>query len=238
MKIIIVSFFALLIAGVSNAQSSSQPLTAKNASGFVPKGWKLLAKAFGDLNKDGKPDLALITEKTDKQNFIKNESLGADILNINPRRLIVAFAENNVYRLVVQNDGFIPSENIEEGPCLADPLFDMENYGLIINRGLLFLSFKYWYSCGTWFVNSDKYTFRWQNNKFELIGFDTMEFHRANLDEIIYSINYSTGIIETTIGGNLSGEERHNPKTTRKKLKKKISYDLATITTDLSMGIE
>ena len=238
MKTIIIFFLALIIAQAGYTQNSIQPLTANNADGFVPKGWKLIAKASGDLNKDGKADLALIIEKTDRRNFIKNDNLGADTLNVNPRRIIVAFAENNGYRLVAQNERFIPSENIEDGPCLADPLYDMENNGLVINRGLLFLSFKYWYSCGTWFVNIDKYTFRWQNTKFELIGFDSREFHRASLDETKYSINYSTGIIETTTGGNLSGEERHNPKTTKKKLKKKISYDLATITTDLPMGIE
>lgn len=228
----------IIIFQTAVAQKQPQPLTAKTANGFVPKGWKLFSKASGDLNKDGKPDLALIIEKVDRRNLIPNESLGADTLNTNPRRLVVAFGENNGYRLTVQNDHFIPTEHSEDAPCLADPLYDMVNKGLSIEGGLLFLNFNYWYSCGTWFVNSEKYTFRWQHNKFELIGLDVSEFHRASLDEKKYSINYSTGIIETTTGGNLSGEEKYQPKTVRKKLKKKFKYDLATITPYMDFGIE
>lgn len=211
----------------------SQAITAQQASGLVPKGWKIIAKASGDLNKDGKNDLALIIEKTDKKNFILNSGLGEDTLNVNPRSLLVAFSNGKAYRLIVRNDGFIPSENNEEARCLADPLMDMENNGLTIARGLLFLSFKYWYSCGTWYVNSDTYTFRWQNNKFELIGYDNDAFHRASLDETKISINYSTGVKATTTGGNLSGKN-NNPKKVMEKIKILKKYDLATITADMN----
>lgn len=232
MKKTLLYCFSLLVVTNVLAQNTYQPITAKNVNGFIPKGWKLIAKSFGDLNKDGNADLALIIEKTDENNLINNDNLGSDTLNINPRRLIVAFAKNNGYRLIVQNDHLVPTENAEDSPCLADPLYEMENKGLSIAKGLLFLNFKYWYSCGTWFVNTDTYTFRWQHNKFELIGFDSWEFHRASHDETKYSINYSTGIIETTKGGNMSSDERNHPKTTRKKLKKNVRYNLATISGD------
>jgi hypothetical protein len=39
-----------------------------NAEAFAPKGWVVEAKATGDLNGDGKPDLAFVLHDTDKRN--------------------------------------------------------------------------------------------------------------------------------------------------------------------------
>ncbi len=82
MKTLLALFCIIVNYQTVLAQNNGWPLKAKSAEGFTPAGWKLLTKASGDLNNDGKPDLALIIEKTDRSNFIANNNLGADTLNI------------------------------------------------------------------------------------------------------------------------------------------------------------
>ena len=69
------------------------PEKAKNINGFVPKGWKTVLSAKGDLNNDKLEDVAIIIEKTDKANIVKNENLGSEYLNLNPRIFLVLFKQ-------------------------------------------------------------------------------------------------------------------------------------------------
>lgn len=79
--------------------------------------------ANGDLNKDKLEDTVIVIEKEDKEN-IKNDVLGPDYLNLNPRILLVLFKQKDgAYILVAKNDkGFIQSENDQENPTLMDTL--------------------------------------------------------------------------------------------------------------------
>ena len=45
------------------------PQKAKSINDFVPKGWKELLVAKGDLNKDKLEDVAIIIEKDDKKKY-------------------------------------------------------------------------------------------------------------------------------------------------------------------------
>lgn len=195
---------------------------------FVPKGWKVLYHEQGDLNKDKVDDHAIIIENTDPKNFKKNEGLGTDRLNLNPRILLVFFKNKDGYTLVTKNDkGFIPEENSEESPCLEDPI--SETKGISIEKGLLKVAFNYWLSCGSWSVNTDIYTFRFQNNHFDLIGFDRSDYHRANGEKSSTSINFSTKTKSTTTGGNMSDDDSSGEKTVWTTFKADKSYNLQTI---------
>lgn len=48
-----------LLAASAAAGAPAIPESVSGAEGVVPRGWKLLASAAGDLNRDGKPDLAV-----------------------------------------------------------------------------------------------------------------------------------------------------------------------------------
>lgn len=154
---------------------------------------------YGDLNKDNLTDAVLVIEKKDKANFVKNESLGASLLNTNPRRLIIAFQSNGAYHSLLVNDHFLPAEGDTEAPCLEDPL---AQGGIEIKKGLLKISFHHWYSCGSWYVNHNTYSFRYQHGKFALIGFDSDEFHPSSGQSSQVSINYLTRKKKTTTGLN------------------------------------
>lgn len=177
----------LLFPALSGAQ---QPGSKKS---FIPHGYRLLTEAAGDLNKDGIPDLALVVENTDPGNIkINTEQLGSDTLNLNDRKLLVLFGTGNgKFRKVAENHGLLPSENSDVQSCLADPL--MMDGGMEIEKGVLKIVLQYWYSCGTWYVNRNTYTLRWQKDRMQLIGFDYYDLHRASGETNSRSINFSTG---------------------------------------------
>ena len=197
------------------------PEKAKNINGFVPKGWKTVLSAKGDLNNDKLEDVAIIIEKTDKANIVKNENLGSEYLNLNPRILLVLFKQNNgSYILASKNDkGFIKSEGNKESPALMDTLDS--------------ISIKNFLSAGSWSVTQNTYTFRFQNQKLELIGFDNNSFMRNSGDQEKLSINFSTDKVKITAGGNIFDEKANKPKEEWKTVNIKKKYVLDEMTSDI-----
>jgi hypothetical protein len=200
-------------------------------SDFIPKGWKLLREVHGDLNKDSIADAALIIEQTSKANFKRREGLGADTLNLNPRTLIVLFRQrDSSYVVAAKNTALIPKEHDEESPCLSDPL--METEGITIKKGVLGLYFKYWLSCGSYWVNDDTYLFRYQKGKFELIGYESDAMSRSTGDMITYSVNFSIRKWSSRSGDNMFSDPKEKPKTITKSFPLATLLELQTITPD------
>lgn len=198
--------FLLLLFFSFNSFIFSQEISnfGKNLNDFVPKNWKIIEQVEGDLNKDKKSDFVLIIEDTNPDNIIKNENLGNPEINLNDRYLLILFKTQNGYEIKEISKTFLPTEGSEESPCLADPLMDG---GIEIKNGTLVISFNYWLSCGSWYTSTNAYTFRFQKNEFELIGFDSREFHRASGEMNSISINFSTKKMSKTSGGNMFGED-------------------------------
>lgn len=211
---IIVFFFSAVVFAQTDVVI---PTHGKDTLAFVPKGWQIIARAVGDLNKDGKPDITLIIEHTNKENFIKNESLGSDALNLNPRYLLILFKDDNGYYLAAAHKKFIPSANDEVSTCLADPL--LQDGGLTITKGVLLVDFNYWLSCGSYEVSHKTFTLRWQNKHFELIGYDSRDYSRSSGDESSVSINFVTKKKALTTGGNMFDDAQNKPKTVWKTIK-------------------
>jgi hypothetical protein len=194
-------------------------------SKFIPQGWKILETATGDLNRDGQIDAALIIQQNNPNNIKSHDGLGSDRLNLNPRKLLVLFKTAQGNQLMTENYS-LPTENDEESPCLADPL---EDGGIVITKGLLKINLHYWLSCGSWYVTNNSYTFRYQNNNFNLIGFDSNDFHRASGDITEKSINFSTGKVKSTTGKNEFAETAQPIKTEWSTLKNKYQIQLHDI---------
>ena len=170
---------------------------------------KNLMKLFY-LNNDNLNDIALIIENTDSGNIKKNDSFGPETLNLNERIILVLFQEKDgSYTLKSKNDkGFIESENSEINPELSDPL---EDGGMNIVNNTLRIKFNYWSSAGTWYTSTREYVFRYQNNQFELIGFEENSYHRASGEMITYSYNLSTGKIKIVTGENMFDDNESKP---------------------------
>ena len=224
-------FFILSLFLISSTYifGGNFPQKAKTINDFIPKGWKKILTANGDLNKDKLEDTVIVIEKEDKENIKKNDVLGPDYLNLNPRILLVLFKQKDgAYILVAKNDkGFIQSENDEENPTLMDTL-----NGINIKNHILRINFSYFLSAGSWEASEAIFTFTFQNNRFELIGFDNISFMRNSGEQEEFSINFSTNKIKTTTGGNMFEEKLNKPKEKWENINIKKKYILDEMSSD------
>lgn len=185
----------------------------KPLESFIPKGWKFLAAANGDLNKDGLADMALVIENTDPKNFVKNdESMGHDTLNINPRHLLILFAEGKGYVLKAINKEFIPPENQEFDFCVNDPFLKTAE-DFFIKSGILTIAFEQASVCGQYEGLRTTYKFREEKNEFVLIGYDKWFADKIDGGTSEVSINFLTRKKVSVSGGNFLNDGLNHPKT-------------------------
>ena len=189
--------FLLFIICSFNLLAENFPQKASKIEDFIPKGWKTLIIKKGDLNKDKIEDVVLIIEKNDPKNFRKAESLfyaPKDNANFNPRIILVLLKDkNSQYNLVAKNEeGFITSEGKSYEEVIQN--IDNQNSISIKNNTLrIYTSFE-----AVRAFYSTEYTFRYQNNKFELIGLEAKDEGASGYDieNNRYSINFSTKKLE------------------------------------------
>lgn len=153
MKELLTFFITTLTIAVYGQVEQKQNLTD-----FLPKGFFVFEKIFGDLNKDSVDDCVLIIKGTDTSKIIKDEYRGQ--LDRNRRGIIVLFNKNGKFELGVKNYDCFSSEN-EDGGVYSAPELSVE-----IKNGFLYTHYGHG-RYGYW-----NYTFRFQNSDFELIGHD------------------------------------------------------------------
>ena len=205
------------------------PQKAKTVNDFIPKGWKKILTTNGDLNKDKLEDTVIVIEKEDKKNIKKNDGFGPEELNLNPRILLVLFKQKDgTYILASKNDkGFIKSEGNDDNPALMDTLDD-----IIIKNNVLKIVFNYFMSAGSWWTSTNVYIFRFQNNVFELIGYESNAYMRNTGEEEGTSINFSTNKAKITTGGNMFEEKLNKPKEKWENINIKKKYILDEMSKD------
>jgi len=222
-------FFILLLFLISSIYVFGEnfPQKAKTVNDFIPKGWKKILTTNGDLNKDKLEDTVIVIEKEDKKNIKKNDGFGPEELNLNPRILLVLFKQKDgTYILASKNDkGFIKSEGNDDNPALMDTLDD-----IIIKNNVLKIVFNYFMSAGSWWTSTNVYIFRFQNNVFELIGYESNAYMRNTGEEEGTSINFSTNKAKITTGGNIFEEKENNPKDEWRYVKFEKKYILNEMT--------
>jgi hypothetical protein len=151
--------------------------TKKNPNDFIPKNYVAFDTIYGDLDKDGLEDCVLIIKGTNKSKFVTDESRGE--LDRNRRGILVLFNKNGNYELVVKNYNCFSSEN-EDGGNYYSPELDFA-----IEKDKLYISYSHG-RYGYW-----SYTFRYQNNDLELIGYDSSS-NRGPIILTETSINFLT----------------------------------------------
>ena len=190
--------FLLFIFCSFNLLAENFQQKASKIEDFIPNGWKSIIVKKGDLNKDKIDDVVLVIEKNDPKNFKKiEESSRSNPMNFNPRIILVLFKDkNSKYTLVAKNDkNFIvsPGYASEEGlESLDSPDYDdnLSKAVTIKNNTLRIFTLADYIKAAT----STTYIFRYQNNRFELIGLDAQSIlgdtEYANTRN--YSLNLST----------------------------------------------
>lgn len=167
----------------ADSEEKAVPEVCNDVKSFVRNGWKIVKEEKGDLNKDGVADVALVIQEDNSENV---EDMDGIVLNSNPRELIILFgkAEKDCFELNTKSETFIVSH---EDEIMEDPFDDIE-----IKNGTLRINFKIFYSMGSWTTSSYGYIWRYQDDKFKLIGANSSEFHRADGDGTDVSVNFST----------------------------------------------
>lgn len=131
----------------------------KDIKHFIPKGYVLYDTIYGDLNKDKLEDCILIIKGTNKENFELNRS--DELVDRNRRGIIILFKNEKGYQKATENIACFYSENEDGGVYFAPELyFDVKRGNLIIHYA--HGRYGYW-----------SYTFRYQDSKFKLIGYDS-----------------------------------------------------------------
>lgn len=192
----------LLLAPVAaQAQDDLPPVTypaivteADAAAGFVPRGWTLEIEVAGDLDGDGRSDLALVLHGNDPAARIAG-LMCEDPFDSNARMLVVALARaGGGYRRVVADTRFIPRR---ESACAQDWF---EPGAVRIERGVLSLKFDRFMNAGGWGSGSNRFAFRWQGGALRLIGWDYGYLARNSGETAAISINYLTRRVKTERG--------------------------------------
>ena len=168
---------------------NKEPEVCNDVKSFVPEGWEIVNQEKGDLNKDGISDVALVIQETDSE---KIEKIDGITLDSNPRELIILFgkAQKDCFELNTKSETFIVAH---EDEIMEDP-FD----GIEIKNGTLRITFKIFYSMGSWVSANYGYIWRFQDDTFKLIGANSSEFSRADGEAEAISINFSTNKYSTT----------------------------------------
>lgn len=127
------------------------------------------------MNKDGLEDCVLIVKSTDKNQIITHEYGGE--LDRNRRGIIVLLNKDDYYELAIKNYDCFSSEN-EDGGAYFAPILSVEIKNGNLNIHYAHGRYGYW-----------KYTFRFQNSDFELIGYNQSD-NRGPIVERETSINF------------------------------------------------
>ena len=182
------TFAITLLAIMSFGEATSK----QHMTDFVPKGYRVFETIHGDVNKDGIEDRVLIIKGTNKKKIVKDKYLGK--LDRNRRGIIVLIKKNEQYELALKNLTCFSSEHEDGGVYFAPEL------SIDIKKGNLYVYYghgRYGYS---------KYTFRFQNLNFELIGYDASE-DRGPVIERETSINFLTKIKQERINTNENADD-------------------------------
>lgn len=221
-KILIKVATTLVCVCILPSFSNAKPSPA--ISNLVPNGWKMLSSSEGDLNQDKRADVAIMIERLTPDLIIKADD-GKAIHN-NPRKLLVFFNHPTGYQLVTENKTIPVAQS--ENACLEDPLEDTE--AVKIKTGILRLNFSYFMSCGGWEWPRHAYAFRWQNNHFQLIGFDYTSFYRHSGEMTNQSYNFSTSKLKEIVGDNMF--EGARPRTKWSTFKNNQTFSLNNLNFD------
>jgi len=179
---------------ISNAsEEEAEEVEEISAYGaMVPKGYIIYDSLSGDLNGDGLEDYVVITKGTDKDAWEINQF--DSLVDRNRRGIIISLSEGVKSNIVTENLDCFSSEN-EDGGVYYAPELDLE-----IKKGKLYVNYSHG-RYGYW-----SYTFRYQQDKMKLIGYDH-NVSRGPITEYIYSYNFLTGKKQVKENVNINTED-------------------------------
>ena len=161
---------------------------------FLPQGYLVFEKIYGDLNDDGMDDCVIIIKGTDKSKIVHDKYRGK--LDLNRRGIIVLIYKKDHYELALRNEDCFSSESEDGGAYFAPELtvnIKKENLNINYSHG----RYGYW-----------TYVFRFQDSDLKLIGYDKSINNGPIVNKEI-SINFLTKkkIVKENTNENSQGED-------------------------------
>ena len=207
-KFLLLTGVALSATGLCSTIASAQnskPLAASSVALradapvlFAPRGWKIQQQINGDLNRDGKPDAALVLVEDKAANEARR------------RALVVVLREGKGLRRVGFNNSLLLGTR--DGGAFYGASETPVN--VAIRKGVLHVNQE----SGSREVLDTTHKFRFDGqNRMMLIGFDSISRDRATGSAQIISINYSTGVQYTdTLPADSEKVQRKTSRVSRK----------------------
>ncbi len=154
-------------------------LSGRTIESFVPDGWNIISNSEGDINLDKLNDVAIVIEKT-LQILKQGDSVPSDVT----KRILSIFVKRKegTYFKTLQSDTFI----IAKEGLMSEPFQGIA----ITDRGELEINFQIWKEKSKWFVSNHSYKFLLQNNKLDLVQYDSNETNRETGNSTDYSIDF------------------------------------------------
>jgi hypothetical protein len=191
-RILTLLFLGFFILGCSQNNESIYPnFIGQNLNTIENNSdWEILQKTFGDLNKDGFNDFALILES--KDSILEKRCSDCKLLKNKPRIIVILLNQNNIEKAIIQNNNFIARG--DEGGML--PHLKPE---LSIENGLLNIYYQFTRS-------NQSYIFEFDNSHMVIIKAESNGVHSAsgNFENDKYDFKKGEIISET---GNISQEK-------------------------------
>jgi hypothetical protein len=196
-----------LILGRSTLDLPKYPTISKagkTIEAFIPNGWKILDSAFGDLNRDGRSDAAIVIQSLDSTldtTFHCDTTINAGKQTIscdrflNPRRILIVLikSRDGSYECALQDNDAILPPNADDEISIGDPYgdwMDADGGALSIRRGVLTLHMGQRVGNFNW---DRTYRFRYQNGDWYLIGARIDDFQMGSDGHWQYDFNLLTG---------------------------------------------
>jgi len=199
-----VFLFLFLICKFSSAQTFTYPKfpkQGKDITNLIPKDWKVIDTAYGDLNNDATHDLAFVLEYglpiAERRAYGDNET--ELIKEFQKPRMLVIYLKNkqsDTYTFCVQNNNFILRAN--EGGSLGDPLKKIE----ITNQNLQ-LSFEGGHRW-RWKLN---YEFKLRDKEWTLVKANTLYYNNESGEMTEKNYNFVDRKVFQIIGNIFSAEK-------------------------------
>ncbi|MBR1712529.1 MAG: FG-GAP repeat protein [Alloprevotella sp.] len=172
--------FLSFLPALASAQSLKQ--SGRSVQELVPAGWTTVS-ARGDLNKDGRDDLAVIATPDFPENMKTRDD--GYVYNFNEPVLAIYFGRSDgSFGLWRQYEHALAYQ--------TDEHLWVDNGLSITDRGTLRISTSTFASAGGWDTGATSYTFRYQDGDFFLIGKDIDTMSRATGEADNESYNYLT----------------------------------------------
>ena len=179
MKAYLISIILCLCAIGMQAQSLKKQ--GASVEQIVPEGWEH-KEATGDLNKDGIKDLVVLAKPNFKEKM-KTRDDGYEY-NFNPYILAIYFGQ--------ADDNQQQWKQYEELFPADDEWISVDVDIEVTERGTLNISTGTFASGGSYGTNQTKYTYRFQNGDFYLIGRESTDMMRNTGEMTTISENYLT----------------------------------------------